>query len=72
MELVINIDQIKEAGKREWLLNTLKLMGIRFDIEESAQTIEEYNKELKAGDLEIENGNFTTAVNLKNEITRWR
>ncbi|MCD8540533.1 MAG: hypothetical protein LRY55_12780, partial [Leadbetterella sp.] len=66
------IDQIKEATKKEWLLSTLKIMGINFNITESAQTIDEYNEELIAGDREIENNDFLSAINLKNEIVGWK
>lgn len=72
MELIINIDQIREANKREWLLYTLKIMGINFDIAESVQTLDEYNEDLMAGDLEIENGDYLSATNLRNEITGWK
>lgn len=47
MELIIDIDKIKDATKKEWLLSTLKLMGIRFQTTEKAQTLEEYNLDLE-------------------------
>ena len=30
MELIIDFDNIKDPGKKEWLLHTLKLMGIGY------------------------------------------
>lgn len=71
MELIIDIDNIKEAQKKEWLLNTLTLMGINFQTVEKRQTLEEYNQDLEAGDAEIERGEYTTATDLKAEIKKW-
>lgn len=71
MELIIDIDNIKEAQKKEWLLNTLTLMGINFQTVEKRQTLEEYNQDLEVGDAEIERGEYTTATDLKAEIKKW-
>ncbi len=71
MELIIEIDKIKDTSKREWLLHTLKIMGIRFHTSERAQTLEEYNKDLAEGDAEIDRGEYVTAEALKAEITTW-
>lgn len=71
MELIIDTDNIKEAQKKEWLLNTLTLMGINFQTVEKRQTLEEYNQDLEAGDAEIERGEYTTATDLKAEIKKW-
>lgn len=71
MELIIDIDNIKEAQKKEWLLNSLKLMGISFQTVEKRQTLEEYNQDLEAGDTEIERGEYITATDLKAEIKKW-
>lgn len=71
MELIINIDSIKEKQKRAWLLSTLKLMDIRFQTIEKPQTLEEYNQELEEGNAEIERGEYITAKDLKSEISKW-
>ncbi|WP_262250387.1 hypothetical protein [Parapedobacter soli] len=71
MELIIDIDNIKEAKKKKWLLSTLKLMGINFQTVEKRQTIAEYNQDLEAGDSEIERGEYITATDLKAEIKKW-
>jgi hypothetical protein len=72
MELIINIEQIQEESKREWLFNTLRLMGITFRTSETSQTIDEYNSELENADSEIESGNFTTTSDLLDEIDTWK
>jgi hypothetical protein len=56
MELIIDFDNIEDPGKKEWLLNTLKLMGIGFHATEKPQTLEEYNEDLVMGDAEIDRG----------------
>jgi len=71
MELIIDFDNIKDASKREWLIRTLKLMGIGFHTKEKPQTLEEYNEDLEKGDTEIDQGNFITAENLKKEARKW-
>ncbi|HVS91990.1 MAG TPA: hypothetical protein VHE59_08175 [Mucilaginibacter sp.] len=71
MELIIDFDKIKDPSKREWLINSLRLMRIEFQATETPQTIEQYNQDLKKGDAEIEAGKFTTATNLKAEAAKW-
>lgn len=71
MEIVIDLDKIKDATKKEWLINSLKLMHIGFDTQEKRQTIEEYNEDLERGDAEIERGEFITAADLKAKISKW-
>ena len=71
MELIIDFDNIKDPGKREWLLHTLKLMGIGFQATERTQTVEQYNDDLAAGDAEIERGDFKTAEDLNIEARKW-
>ncbi len=71
MELIIDIDKIKDASKREWLLSTLKLMGIRFQTSEGAQTLAEYNEDLENGNNEIERGEFISAKDLKDQAAKW-
>lgn len=67
MNLIIEIDKIEDASKREWLLSTLKLMDISFETVEKPQSLEEYNLDLEEGDKEIERGNFILANDLKAE-----
>jgi hypothetical protein len=71
MELVIDFDGIEDAGKKEWLLHTLKLMGIGYEAKEKPQTLAQYNEDLLAGDAEIDNGDFKTAQQLKAEAAKW-
>jgi len=71
MELIIDFDKIKDPSKREWLINSLKLMQIGFQTIEKPQTIEQYNKDLAKGDAEIEAGKFTTTADLKDEANKW-
>jgi hypothetical protein len=71
MDLIIDFDGINDSSKQDWLLRTLKLMGIGFQTAEKPQTLEEYNKDLEDGDLEIEKGNFITNEQLKKEIKSW-
>jgi hypothetical protein len=71
MELIIDFDNIKDPGKKEWLLRTLKLMGIGFQATEKPQTLEQYNQDLAAGDAEIERGDFINAEDLKIEARKW-
>ena len=71
MELIIDFDKIKDPSKREWLINSLKLMQIRFHTTEKPQTIAQYNKDLEKGNAEIEAGEFTTVNNLKSEASKW-
>lgn len=71
MDLIIDFDGIHDSSKQEWLLRTLKLMGIGFQTAEKPQTLEEYNKDLEDGDMEIEKGNFMTSQQLKNDVKSW-
>ena len=71
MELLIDFDNIKDPGKKEWLLHTLKLMGISYRELEKPQTVEAYNEDLIAGNVEIERGEFKTAEDLKIEARKW-
>jgi hypothetical protein len=71
MKLIIDFDSIKDSSKKEWLLSTLKLMGISFHSAEKLQSIEEYNKDLEEGNTEIERGDFITATDLKKEAGKW-
>ena len=71
MELIIDFDKIKDNSKKEWLIRTLKLMGIAFKTSEKPQTLDEYNEDLEAGNAEIERGDFTTATDLKKEASKW-
>jgi hypothetical protein len=71
MELLIDFDKIKDQGKKEWLLRTLKLMDISFRATEQPQTLAQYNEDLESGDAEIERGDFITAEDLKIEARKW-
>jgi hypothetical protein len=71
MDLIIDFDAINDSSKKDWLLRTLKLMGIGFHTAEKPQTIEEYNKDLEDGEAEIEKGNFMTNEQLKKDIKSW-
>ncbi len=71
MELVIDIDNIKAAKKKKWLLSTLKLMGLTFQTIEKRQTLDEYHQDLEEGDAEIERGEYITATDLKAGIKKW-
>ncbi len=71
MEIVIDFDKIKDPSKREWLINSLKLMNIGFQTTEKPQTRVQYNKDLEKGNAEIERGEFTTAADLKAAASKW-
>ena len=71
MELIIDIDKIKDPSKREWLITSLKLMHIGFQTTEKPQSLEQYNQDLEHGNAEIERGEFTTASDLKTEASKW-
>lgn len=71
MELVIDFDNISDASKKEWLIHTLKIMGIGFHTTDKPQTLEEYNIDIEEGDAEIEKGDFITALDLKKEAGKW-
>jgi hypothetical protein len=71
MEIIIDFDKIKDPSKREWLINSLKLMHIGFHTIEPPQTIDAYRKDLEKGNAEIENGEFISAADLKIESEKW-
>jgi hypothetical protein len=71
MALIIDFDNIKDPGKKKWLLRTLKLMGIGFQATEKPQTMAQYNADLATGDAEIERGESITAEDLKIEARKW-
>jgi len=71
MDLVIDFDKIKDPSKKEWLINSLKLMHISFQTIEKPQTAAQYNNDLEQGDAEIEKGEFATAAGLKAEAKKW-
>jgi len=71
MDLIIDFDGIQDSSKQDWLLRTLKLMGIGYQTAEKSQTIDEYNNDLEAGNAEIEKGNFITNDQLKKDIKSW-
>jgi hypothetical protein len=71
MDLVIDFDVIRDSSKQDWLLRTLKLMGIGYHTTEKPQTLDEYNNDLEAGNADIEKGNFMTNEQLKKEMKSW-
>lgn len=71
MELIIDFDKIKDPSKREWLINSLKLMQIGFHTTEKPQTAAQYNNDLEKGDNEIKEGKLTNATDLKTEANKW-
>jgi hypothetical protein len=71
MELIIDFDGIQDSSKQDWLLRTMKLMGIGYHTAEKPQTLDEYNDDLEAGNAEIEKGNFMTNDQLKKEMKSW-
>jgi len=71
MQLIIDFEAINDASKKEWLINTLRLMNISFDTAEKRQTIEEYNLEINEAEAEIERGEYLTAEDLKKEAHTW-
>ncbi len=71
MQLIIDIDSIKDTYTKDWLLQTLKLLNIKYDTAERRQTLEEYNKDIEEAEEEIERGDFITAENLKKEARSW-
>lgn len=71
MQLIIDIDSIKDTSTKDWLLQTLKLMNIKFNTFERHQTLEEYNMDIAQAEEEIERGDFITAENLKKEVRSW-
>jgi len=73
MDILIDFDSINDSSKKEWLLRTLKQMGIRFQEIDTPQTLEEYNQELEEGEAEILKGNFVTHEELlKRMAEKWK
>jgi hypothetical protein len=68
MYLIIDFNGIHDSSKQDWLLRTLKLMGIGYQTAEKPQTIDEYNNDLEAGNAEIEKGYYMTNDHLKKEM----
>ena len=71
MELIIDLDNIQDTSKKEFLLNTLKFLKIKFKASEKPQTLEEYNTELEEANSEIEKENYTTMDDLLKEMEQW-
>jgi hypothetical protein len=71
MDLIIDFDGITDSSKQDWLLRTLKLMGIGYHTAEKPQTLDEYNNDLESGNAEIEKGNFMANDQLKKEMKSW-
>ncbi len=71
MQLIIDIDSIMDTSTKDWLLQTLKLMNIKYDTAEKRQTLEEYNRDIEEAEEDIERGGFITAENLKKEAKSW-
>ena len=71
MELIIDFDGIKDSSKQDWLICTLKLMGIGYYTAEKPQTLDEYYNDLESGNAEIEKGNFITNDQLKKDMKSW-
>jgi hypothetical protein len=67
MQLIIDIDSIKDTSTKDWLIQTLKLMNIKYNTEERRQSLEEYNRDIEEAEEEIERGDFITAEELKKE-----
>ncbi len=71
MQLIIDIDSIEDTSTKDWLLQTLKLMNIKYNTAERRQSIEEYNRDIEEAEEDIERGDFVTAENLKKEARSW-
>ena len=71
MQIVIDVEAIDDASKKEWLVSTLKLINIKFNTTEKRQTVEEYNREIAEAEAEIERGEYITAEDLKKEALSW-
>jgi len=71
MQLIIDIDSIKDTSTKDWLLQTLKLLNIKYDTAERRQSVEEYNRDIEEAEEDIERGDFVTAENLKKEARSW-
>ncbi len=51
--MIIDFDNISNGSKKEWLINTLDLMGIGYHTTKQHQILEQYNQNLEEGDKEI-------------------
>ena len=71
MDLIIDFDGIKDSSRQDWLIRTLKLMGIGYHTAEKPQTLDEYNNDLESRNAEIEKGNFITNDQLKKDMKSW-
>ena len=71
MQLIIDFDAINDPSKKDWLLNTLKIMEIDFHTAEKRQTTDEYNQELEEGETDYQKGNFITTEELKKRMEKW-
>lgn len=71
MELIIDIDSIKDTSTKDWLLQTLDLMNIKYNTAERRQSLEEYNRDIEEAEEEIERGDFTIAETVKTEARSW-
>jgi hypothetical protein len=71
MDLIIDFDGIKDSSKQDWIIRTLKLMGIGYHTAEKPQTLDEYNNDRDSGNAEIEQGNFITNDQLKKDMKSW-
>jgi hypothetical protein len=71
MHLIIDIDSISDSEKKEWLINTLRMMNINFATSDKRQTLEEYNLDISEAEAAIEGGEYITAEDLKKEVRSW-
>ena len=71
MDLIIDFDGIGDPTKKDWLLKTLKMMGINFHTAEKRQTTEEYSQELEEGEADYKKGNYITTEELKKRMEKW-
>ncbi len=71
MQLIIDLDNIQDTSKKEFLLNTLKFLKISFKAGERPQTLDEYNADLEEANDEIDKMNYTTMDDLLKEMEQW-
>ncbi|MFS2187955.1 hypothetical protein ACCC92_14855 [Mucilaginibacter sp. Mucisp84] len=71
MKLIIDLDKINNHEKEMRLLKSLKLMEIKFQLNEEPQSIIAYNEDLEAGNDDIEQMRFISAEDLKMEAQKW-
>jgi len=65
MTLIINTT---DESQEKAVIAFLKQQHISFS---QRQTLDDYNKELQENDASIDQGEFTTNDDLKNEVKRW-